>query len=123
MPPGGGTGPRRNIERSMNVQPKQGFLPGLVAIVLWLVVFGLGLQAIYDLTQLTMLLQVALGGGLAQARLSVTGWVFVLALLFLVYIIWSTEYHLKRVGKPESWRLFGWTIAVELSIIILYNLL
>jgi hypothetical protein len=107
----------------MDVQPKQGLLPGLVAIVLWLVVFGLGLQAMYDMTQLIMLLQVALGSGLEQARMSVTGLIFVLALLFLVYVIWSTEYHLKRVGKPESWRLFGWTIAVELSIIILYRLL
>jgi|SRR5215211_5416279 len=107
----------------MDVQPKQGFLPGLVAIVLWLVVFGLGLQAIYDTTQLLILLQVTLGGGLDQARLSATGWVFVLALLFLVYVIWSTEYHIKRVGTMQSWRLFGWTIAVELSIIILYNLL
>jgi hypothetical protein len=107
----------------MDVQPKQGLLPGPVAIVLWLVVFGLGLQAMYDMTQLIMLLQVALGSGLEQARMSVTGLIFVLALLFLVYVIWSTEYHLKRVGKPESWRLFGWTIAVELSIIILYRLL
>jgi hypothetical protein len=107
----------------MDVQPKQGFLPGLVAIALWLVVFGLGLQAIYDLTQLLILLQIALGSAPDQARLSVTGLVFFLALLFLVYVIWSTEYHIKRVGKPESWRLFGWTIAVELSIIILYRLL
>jgi hypothetical protein len=45
--------------------------------------------------------------------------VFLLALVMLIFIIWSTEYHLKRVGKPESWRLFGWTIAVELSIILL----
>ena len=107
----------------MDAQPKLGYLPGLVAIVLWLITFGLGLQAIYNLTQILMLLQVALGGALDQARLSVTGLIFVLALLFLVFIIWSTEYHLKKVGKPESWRLFGWTIAVELSIIILYGIL
>jgi hypothetical protein len=107
----------------MDAQSKSGYLPGLVAIVLWLITFGLGLQTIYDLTQILMLLQVALGGQLEQARLSVTGLIFVLALLFLVYVIWSTEYHIKRVGTPESWRLFGWTIAAELSIIVLYNLL
>jgi hypothetical protein len=49
--------------------------------------------------------------------------VFFLALVMLVYIIWSTEYHIKRVGKPESWRLFSWTIAVELSIILLNYML
>ena len=107
----------------MNAQPKLGYLPGLVAIVLWLITFGLGLQTIYDLTQILMLLQIALGGSPDQARLSVTSLIFFLALFLLIYLIWSTEYHIKRVGQPESWRLFGWTIAVELSIIILYRLL
>jgi len=107
----------------MDVRPKQGFMPGILGIVLWLVVFGLGLQAIYDVTQLMILLQVTLGGGLDQARMSATGWVFFLALAFLVYVIWSTEYHIKRVGTMASWRLFGLTIAVELGIILLQRLL
>lgn len=107
----------------MDAQSKQGSIPGIVAIVLWLVVFVLGLQAIYDTTQLLMLLQVALGGGLDQAHTSAMGSVFVLALAFLVFVIWSTEYHIHRVGTMQSWRLFGWTIAVELSIILLHNLL
>jgi hypothetical protein len=96
---------------------------GLLAIILWLVSFGLGLQAIYDLTQLVILLQVELGGGLENARLSAMTWIFVLALLFLIFVIVSTEYHIKRFGKMESWRLFGWTIAVEVSIIVLYFIL
>jgi hypothetical protein len=98
-------------------------LPGALAIVLWLLVFGLGLQAIYDLMQILALIRVALGGSLATIEASAPVVVFFLALLFLIYIIWSTEYHIKRVGTPESWRLFGWTIAVELSIILLNYLL
>ncbi len=94
-------------------------MPGLLAIVLWLVQFGLGLQAIYDLIQIISLIRVALGGSLAAVEASTPVMVFFLALLMLIYIIWSTEYHIKQVGKPESWRLFGWTIAVELSIILL----
>lgn len=98
-------------------------MPGLLAIVLWLVSFGLGLQAIYDLMQILSLIRVALGGNLADVQASTPVVVFFLALVFLIYVIWSTEYHLKRVGKPESWRLFGWTIAVELSIVLLNYLL
>ena len=108
----------------MNAETKPGkLLPGMLAIVLWLLVFGLGLQAIYDLIQILSLIRVALGGSLAAVEASTPVVVFLLALVMLVYIIWSTEYHIKRVGTPESWRLFGWTIAVELSIILLNYLL
>ena len=34
-------------------------------------------------------------------------------------IIGGGEYHLKNFGQPKSWRLFGWTIAVEVSIFAL----
>ena len=104
----------------MNAQPQpRQWGTGLLAIVLWLVSFGLGLQAIYDLMQILSLMSVALGGSLDDAQSSAPVLIFFLALLLLIFIIWSTEYHLKRVGKPESWRLFGWTIAVEVSIILL----
>ena len=108
----------------MDGQPKpRQFPPGILAVVLWLVSFVLGLQAIYGLAQIIGLIQVRLGGSVKGAALSSYGLVFFLALGFLVFIIASTEYHMKRVGKPESWRLFGWTIAVELSLLILYYLL
>jgi hypothetical protein len=104
----------------MDAQPKPSpLVPGLLAIVLWLVSFGLGLQAIYDLIQVISLIQVSLGGSLATAQASAPVLVFLLALILLIYTIWSTEYHLKNFGKPGSWQLFGWTIAVEVSIILL----
>jgi hypothetical protein len=104
----------------MDTQPPPRQLgASILAIVLWLVSFVLGLQTIYSLMQIISLMRVALGGNLADIQASTPIVVFLLALLMLIYIIWSTEYHIKRVGKPESWRLFGWTIAVELSIILL----
>ena len=95
----------------------------ILAIVLWLVSFGLGLQAIYDLLQIIAVLGIAMGSSAEDAQTSLPVLIFFLALLMLIFMIWSTEYHMKRVGKPESWRLFGWTIAVELSIILLNYLL
>lgn len=92
-------------------------------MVLWLVTFGLGLQGIYFLKEIYYLIYVSLGGSVERAERYALGLVFFLALVFLVFIVASTEYHLKRVGKPESWRLFAWTIAVELSILILYYFL
>lgn len=108
----------------MDAEPKpRQLVPSLLAIVLWLVSFVLGLQTIYSLMQIISLIRVSLGTSLEDVQLAMPVLIFFLALALLIFIIWSTEYHLKRVGKLESWRLFGWTIAVELSIIILYNLL
>lgn len=108
----------------MDAQPKaRQIASSILAIVLWLVTFGLGLESIYLIREIYYLISVRLGGSIEQAENSVFGLLFFLALAFLVFIIASTEYHLKRVGKPESWRLFGWTIAAELSLLILYYLL
>lgn len=108
----------------MNAQPRpRPAASSILAFALWLISFGLGLQAIYDLTQIISVVRVAMGSSLEQTQLSIPVLIFFLALLLLIFIIWSTEYHLKRVGTPESWRLFGWTIAVELSIILLNYLL
>lgn len=42
-----------------------------------------------------------------------------MAIVCIVIIIGGGEYHYRNVGKPESWKLFGWTIAFELSILVL----
>jgi len=108
----------------MDAQPKaRQISSSLLAIVLWLVSFGLGLQGIYILTQIVALIYVSLGGSIDAAERSVLVLAFFLALGFLIFIVASTEYHLKRVGKPESWRLFSWTIAVELSLLVLYYII
>jgi len=108
----------------MDAQPKTRQLAtSVLAIVLWLISFVLGLQGIYTLTQIIALISIRLGSSVEEAGMSSLGLVFFLALGFLVFIVVSTEYHLKRVGKPESWRLFGWTIAVELSLLILYYII
>jgi len=49
--------------------------------------------------------------------------VYVLALICLVFLITSTEYHYKHFNTPKSWRLFGWTLGVEVVIYIVYRIL
>jgi hypothetical protein len=108
----------------MDAQPKaRQIASSILAMVLWLISAGLGLQAIYTVKEIFYLIYVGLGGSIQRAERCVPVLVFFLALGFLVFIIGTTEYHLKRVGRPESWRLFGWTIAAELSLLILYYLL
>jgi hypothetical protein len=95
----------------------------LLAVVLWLISFGLALNAIYALKEIYYLVTVRLGGSLERALASAFGLVWCLGFVGLVVMIGTTEYHFKHVGEPKSWRLFAWTIAVELSIILLYYIL
>jgi hypothetical protein len=44
---------------------------------------------------------------------------FPLAIVFIVIVIGGFEYHHKRLGQPQSWRLLARTLAVELSILLL----
>ena len=95
----------------------------VIAIFLWLLTFGLGLEGINVFGKLVGLIVVSFGGDVGTVS-AISPWLtFILGILFLLFIIATTEYHLKRIGRRESWRLFGWSIAVEVSIIILYYLL
>lgn len=95
----------------------------ILAIVLWLLTFGLGLEAIYASKELFYLIFVQLGGEIETAQRLVLLLVFILGTVFLIFIIGSTEYHRKWTGQPKSWHLFGISLAVELSILTLYYLL
>ena len=108
----------------MNEQSKTRQIASWVmAAVLWLITAVLGLEGIYLAKEIFYLIYVSLGGSVARAETFVPVLVFFLALAYLVFIIGTTEYHLKRVGQARSWRLFGWTLAVEVSLVILYYIL
>jgi len=108
----------------MNEQSKTRQIASWVmAAVLWLITAVLGLEGIYLAKEIFYLIYVSLGGSVVRAERFVPVLVFFLALLYLFFIIGTTEYHRKRLGRRESWRLFGWTIAVEVSLVILYYIL
>ncbi len=45
--------------------------------------------------------------------------VLVMAVLYVIFLVATSEYHFKHLAQPNSWRLLGQTIAVELLIIII----
>ncbi len=52
--------------------------------------------------------------------LSLGNWlVLFLSVLWLGFAIGTGEYHYKRVGQRASWRLFGWTVGIEVLILLL----
>ena len=94
-------------------------LPVLTGL-LWLLTFVLGLQLITSIGYLLSLLFVMAGGSIKVA--AVINWPLtcVLAIGLLAFTIFTGEYHRKRVGKPESWRLFAWSIGIEVLILLLH---
>ena len=99
------------------------FLFAVLAMVLWLITFVLGLECIYVIREIFYLIFISMGGSMIKAERFALALVFVLGLASLVFFIGTAEYHRKRPGTRESWKLFAWSIAVEVSIIVLYYIL
>lgn len=100
----------------------------LLAIVLWVVTSVVGFLEILTVREIVLRAYVhfAATGGIywywreygGGALLGIGASIF-MGLVCLAVIIGGGEYHLRHFDTPESWRLFSWTIAAELSILIL----
>lgn len=99
---------------------------GLLAAGLWAGTGALGFLEILTVREIALRIYVhfaATGGfygpdyrgGVAVANLIV----WPLAVLWIALVIGGGEYHYRHFGEPGSWRLFGWTISVELTILVL----
>ena len=47
-------------------------------------------------------------------------WIWLpLGILFIAVAIGGAEFHYWRVGQPISWKVFGWTLLIQLGILVL----
>lgn len=100
--------------------PKKSVISALAASILWILSFGLGLENIYAVKELVSLWVLSRTNDLSVSTNAGLLSVYILGFLCVVFIIASTEYHVKHYGTAKSWRLFAWTFAVEIGIYILY---
>jgi hypothetical protein len=63
------------------------------------------------------------GGGPALTESLSIFVVFISAMLWIALVIGGGEYHYRRIGQRSSWKLFGRTIAGQLSILILSHII
>jgi hypothetical protein len=85
-----------------------------LALVLWIGTAIVGLQVIVVVMDLLMWLA-SLGLSAGVVVLSI----WPLCIVWIALVVGGGEYHYQRLGQRSSWRLFGWTIAVELLILML----
>ena len=45
--------------------------------------------------------------------------VLIAAVIYVIFLVATSEYNFKHLARPSSWRLLGWSIAIELLIIII----
>jgi hypothetical protein len=99
-------------------RPPSTVVSALVAFLLWLGTAILGLQTMVVLRDLFLLAAKWVGVTDIAARPMSMLFLLVLVMLWITMTIGGGEYHRRRVGQMNSWRLFGVTIAIELSVII-----
>jgi hypothetical protein len=89
------------------------FLLWLATAALGLIVVGLSREIVYGIYAIFASDPAAMGA-LGQAVL------VLMAILWLVYVIGSAEYHWKHAGQQSSWNVLAWAVAIELLLLILY---
>ena len=97
----------------------------ILTFVLWAATAVLGLWAIAAfVTNVWSAIFLALTGPMALGErrklfdISVNVWALLLGGVWIVVVIGGGEYHRKRIGQPNSWKLFGVTLAAEAAIIL-----
>jgi hypothetical protein len=95
-------------------QPLRMILPKVLAFVLWIGTAIVGLQVIVVIMDLLLWLS-SRGFSVNIAVFSI----WPLGIAWIALVVGGGEYHYERVGQRSSWRLFGWTVVVELLMLVL----
>ena len=106
--------------------PSRKFGLGLLALVLWAGTSALAFVEILTVREIALRIYAhfaATGGfygrdywgGVTLNQLLV----WPLAILWIAVVIGGGEYHYKYFGQPRSWKVFGWMISIELTILVL----
>jgi len=111
-----------NYFESRVVQPRL-ILSALLALILWIGTAIIGLQNIIDVRKIFVVSFARLGVDFPVAYSLSVFVVFISALLWIALVIGGGEYHYRRLGQRSSWKLFGWTIAGQFSILILSKII
>ena len=98
--------------------PSRLILSGVLAFILWVGTAIVGLQVMVVVRNVFcwVLLQVLSD---IWSAIGLSNWALIpLGILWVALVVGGGEYHYKRVGQRSSWKLFGWTVALELLILI-----
>ncbi len=96
---------------------------GLLVGALWLGTASVGLYEIFLLREMTLRLCARLGSGYWPAVAAGEWGVMLFSIIWIAVFIGGGEYHYRHFDRRSSWRLFGWTVLGEISILLLAMLI
>jgi hypothetical protein len=104
-------------------EPKKISIP-IIALGLWLVTAVLATWNFLVIREMVLrtyarLFPIASAQNESVFTLIHTILVIILAVGWIAVVIAGAEFHYKRVGQPNSWKVFSRTLALELSILVL----
>lgn len=100
----------------------------VLAVVLWIVTLGLGLLDIYasQFISISIFARFFISNAASATSIDVATantiritTVLIITLLYLVFLIATSEYHFKHLNQGSSWRMLSITVVIELIIILL----
>ena len=105
------------FDRSHSLQPRF-IIAAILAALLWLGTAVLGVLNILAARDIALILSVDAGRSPAEAGLMAMFAIFLATLVFIALVIGGAEYHYKRIGHPSSWKVFTWTLILQLLVMI-----
>lgn len=97
-------------------QVRTNLLPKLYAMILLLITLVIGLVDIFFCREIFFAFYARFSTEPAPAILWGDLLVVLLGILYLAFVIGTTEYHFKNLGKQGSWDLFYKSLIIELAI-------
>lgn len=108
------------------LEAKEILIAGL-ALALWLFTVALGIWEVYVLRQLYYLIYARIarrfGGDYESADAIGYCLLPILAFGFIAFAIATGEWHRLNLGRPRSWKVFAVTIVIQLSILLIYEII
>jgi hypothetical protein len=106
------------FDRSFTIRPRF-IISAILSFILWLGTFFIGLLNIIVIRDLTIAAYISTGGSPEGASVVTILTVLIAAMVYIGVVIGGAEYHYKHIGQPSSWKLFSWTIVIQLLIMVL----
>ncbi len=98
-------------------------LIGPLTFLLWLGTAAIGLYEIFVVREIFFQFFARFSQNYELA-IALGAWgVMALAAVWIAAFVGGGEYHYRRLGTRASWRLFGWTIGIELTILLVASLI
>jgi hypothetical protein len=105
------------FERSYSLRPRF-IISAFLAVLLWLSTAVLGFLNLVSIRDIALI--ALTDAGLNPQEISFLTILAVMtgAMGFIALVIGGAEFHYKRIGHPSSWKVFIWTIAIQLLVLI-----